>query len=69
MQRVSGASINVPEDVFYYLLGAFILNEKEKEGFQIIDRSKRELFILFLGYMVSVNLLSISPRDNYPLYV
>lgn len=50
--------INVPEEVFYYFLGNFILNQKENEGFKRIDNEKRELLKLFIGYIVMVNLIN-----------
>jgi hypothetical protein len=46
------------EPQIYIELGSFLLAQKEREGFKIIDPKKRELFSLFLGFQVLYNLLS-----------
>jgi hypothetical protein len=55
-------SISVPREMFYFLLGNFIVEEKKKEGLRVISTMNEELFKTSVGLFVYS--VFVNPLEN-----
>jgi hypothetical protein len=53
-------TIDVPDVMFYYLLGSFLLNESRGQGYDVHPRDE-ELFKVFLGFIMMWDYIKENP--------